>query len=44
MTILEIPLSSDDSDGIELAPDRAQWRAFCEHGNELSGSIRQEIP
>jgi hypothetical protein len=27
-------------DWISLAQDRDQWRAFCEHGNEPSGSIK----
>jgi hypothetical protein len=26
---------------IQLAQDRVQWRAFCEHGNETSGSIKK---
>jgi hypothetical protein len=25
---------------IDLAQDRDQWRDSCEHGNELSGSIK----
>jgi len=25
---------------IQLAQDRDQWRAVCEHGNETSGSIK----
>jgi hypothetical protein len=25
---------------IDLAQDRVQWRGYCEHGNELSGSIK----
>jgi hypothetical protein len=27
-------------DWIDLAQDRDQWRASCEHGNEPSGSVR----
>jgi hypothetical protein len=28
----------DGMDWIDLSLDRDRWRAFCEHGNELSGS------
>jgi hypothetical protein len=27
-------------DWIDLAQDRGQWEGSCEHGNELSGSIK----
>jgi hypothetical protein len=27
-------------DWIDLIQDRDQWRAICQHGNELSGSIK----
>ena len=27
-------------DWMELAKDRDRWRALCEYGNELSGSIK----
>jgi hypothetical protein len=27
-------------DWSRLAQDRDQWRALCEHGNEISGSIK----
>jgi hypothetical protein len=30
----------DGMDWIDLAQDRDQWRAPCEHGNEPSGSIK----
>jgi len=29
-----------DLDWIELGQDRDRWRAFCEYGNEPSGSIK----
>jgi hypothetical protein len=25
---------------LNLAQDRVQWRNFCEHGNEHSGSLK----
>jgi hypothetical protein len=31
----------DGANWIQLAQDRVQWRAFCEHGNEPSGSIKK---
>jgi hypothetical protein len=27
-------------DWIDLAQDRDQWRGYCEHGNEPSGSMK----
>jgi hypothetical protein len=30
----------DGMDWIDLAQDRDQWRVSCEHGNELSSSIK----
>ena len=29
-----------DGDWMELAQNRDRWRAICEYGNELSGSIK----
>jgi hypothetical protein len=29
-----------DVDWIDMAQDRDQWRVFCGHGNEPSGSIK----
>jgi hypothetical protein len=31
----------DGANWIQLAQDRVQWRAFCEHGDEPSGSIKK---
>ena len=30
-------------DWMELAQDRDRWRATCEYGNELSGSIKCRV-
>jgi hypothetical protein len=32
----------DGSNWIQLAQDRVQWRGFCEHGGEPSGSIKKQ--
>jgi hypothetical protein len=34
------PIGWDGVDWIDLAQDRDQWRALCEHGDEPSGSIK----
>ena len=33
-------VGSGCGDWMELAQDRDRWRALCEYGNELSGSIK----
>jgi hypothetical protein len=32
----------DGANWIRLAQGRVQWRGFCEHGDEPSGSIRKQ--